>query len=114
MTFKVIRGQGQGQEMTSVPYQDYFCNFLYSVRFTNILKLLEFWQPTSEFRRSGMYSGVCLVNEQAQLVLDPLGDWYPWYNSWRVGVTRSRDLRSRMVRAAVYTRLAGTVPVWKL
>ena len=24
MTFKVIRGQGQGQEMTSVPYQDYF------------------------------------------------------------------------------------------
>jgi len=26
MTFKVIRfrGQGQGEEMTSVPYQDYF------------------------------------------------------------------------------------------
>jgi len=24
MTFKVIRGQGQGQEMTSVPYWDYF------------------------------------------------------------------------------------------
>jgi len=24
MTFKVIRGQGQGQEMTSVPYRDYF------------------------------------------------------------------------------------------
>jgi len=23
MTFKVIRGQGQGQEMTSVPYRDY-------------------------------------------------------------------------------------------
>jgi len=25
MTFKVIRGQGQGEEMTSVPYRDYFC-----------------------------------------------------------------------------------------
>jgi len=24
MTFKVIRGQGQGQEMTSVPYPDNF------------------------------------------------------------------------------------------
>jgi len=24
MTFKVIRGQGQGQEMTSVPFRDYF------------------------------------------------------------------------------------------
>jgi len=24
MTFKVIRGQGPGQEMTSVPYRDYF------------------------------------------------------------------------------------------
>jgi len=24
MTFKVIRGQGQGEEMTSVPYRDYF------------------------------------------------------------------------------------------
>jgi len=24
MTFKVIRGQGQGEEMTSVPYWDYF------------------------------------------------------------------------------------------
>jgi len=24
MTFKVIRGQGQGKEMTSVPYRDYF------------------------------------------------------------------------------------------
>jgi len=24
MTFKVIGGQRQGQEMTSVPYQDYF------------------------------------------------------------------------------------------
>ena len=23
-TFKVIRGQGQGEEMTSVPYRDYF------------------------------------------------------------------------------------------
>ena len=26
MTFKVIQGQGQGEEMTSVPYQDYFFN----------------------------------------------------------------------------------------
>jgi len=25
MTFKVIRGQGQGQEMTSVHSRDYFC-----------------------------------------------------------------------------------------
>jgi len=24
MTFKFIRGKGQGQEMTSVPYRDYF------------------------------------------------------------------------------------------
>jgi len=24
MTFKVIQGQGQGQEMTSVPFRDYF------------------------------------------------------------------------------------------
>jgi len=24
MIFKVIRGQGQGQEMTSVPFRDYF------------------------------------------------------------------------------------------
>jgi len=24
MTFKVIRGQGQGQEMNTVPYRDYF------------------------------------------------------------------------------------------
>ena len=24
ITFKVIRGQGQGEEMTSVPYRDYF------------------------------------------------------------------------------------------
>jgi len=24
MTFKVIRGQGQAEEMTSVPYRDYF------------------------------------------------------------------------------------------
>ena len=24
MTFKVIRGQGQGQEITSVPYRHYF------------------------------------------------------------------------------------------
>jgi len=24
MTFKVIQGQGQGEEMTSVPYRDYF------------------------------------------------------------------------------------------
>jgi len=24
MTFKVIRDQGQGQEMTSIPYRDYF------------------------------------------------------------------------------------------
>jgi len=24
MIFKVIRGQGQGEEMTSVPYRDYF------------------------------------------------------------------------------------------
>jgi len=24
MTFKVIRGQGQGEEMTSVPYWDFF------------------------------------------------------------------------------------------
>jgi len=24
MTFKVIRGQGQGQEMTSVTFRDYF------------------------------------------------------------------------------------------
>ena len=24
MTFKVIRGQGQAEEMTSVPYWDYF------------------------------------------------------------------------------------------
>jgi len=27
MTFKVIRVQGQGQEMTSVPYRDYFLQF---------------------------------------------------------------------------------------
>ena len=27
MTFKVIRGQGQGEEMTSVPYRDYFLCF---------------------------------------------------------------------------------------
>jgi len=24
MTFNVIRGQGQGEKMTSVPYRDYF------------------------------------------------------------------------------------------
>jgi len=24
MTFEVIQGQGQGEEMTSVPYRDYF------------------------------------------------------------------------------------------
>ena len=29
MTFKVIRGQGQGQEMTSVPYRDYFSKSLF-------------------------------------------------------------------------------------
>jgi len=28
MTFKVIRGQGQGEEMTSVPYRDYFLSDL--------------------------------------------------------------------------------------
>jgi len=27
MTFKVIWGQGQGEEMTSVPYRDYFFSF---------------------------------------------------------------------------------------
>ena len=27
MTFKVTRGQGQGEEMTSVPYRDYFIKF---------------------------------------------------------------------------------------
>jgi len=27
MTFKVIRGQGQGQEVTSVPYGDYFAMY---------------------------------------------------------------------------------------
>jgi len=34
MTFKVIRGQGQGQEMTSVPYRDYFfCSFLHGMSY---------------------------------------------------------------------------------
>jgi len=28
MTFKVIRGQGQGEEMTSVPFRDYFSVFI--------------------------------------------------------------------------------------
>jgi len=28
MTFKVIRGQGQGVEMTSVPFRDYFYLFI--------------------------------------------------------------------------------------
>ena len=39
MTFKVIRGQGQGQEMTSVPYRNYFIPFL-SVNILDILCLL--------------------------------------------------------------------------
>jgi len=30
MTFKVIRGQGQGEEMTSDPYRDYFLAFSHS------------------------------------------------------------------------------------
>ena len=29
MTFKVIRGQGQAEEMTSVPYRDYFLCFIF-------------------------------------------------------------------------------------
>ena len=33
MTFKVIRGQGQGEEMTSVPYQDYFYLWIHLVTF---------------------------------------------------------------------------------
>jgi len=28
MTFKVIQGHGQGEEMTSVPYRDYFCQII--------------------------------------------------------------------------------------
>jgi len=41
MTFKVIRGQGQAEEMTSVPYRDYFsvyisvCDFEKSFTFDN-------------------------------------------------------------------------------
>ena len=31
MTFKVIQGQGQGEEMTSVPYRDYFSFSLMTV-----------------------------------------------------------------------------------
>ena len=31
MSFKVIQGQGQGQEMTSVPYRDYFIAFMSGV-----------------------------------------------------------------------------------
>jgi len=39
MTFKVIRGLGQGQEMTSVPYRDYFLQAGYpSCRPTNSFK----------------------------------------------------------------------------
>jgi len=30
MTFKVIRGQDHGEEMTSVPYRDYFLQTGYS------------------------------------------------------------------------------------
>ena len=41
MTFKVIRGQGQGQEMTSVPFRDYFCrNVLETI--TTVLRPLDF------------------------------------------------------------------------
>jgi len=32
MTFKVIRGQGQGQEMTSVPFRDYILCMLAHTR----------------------------------------------------------------------------------
>jgi len=33
MTFKVIWGQGQGQKLTSVPYQDYFSSVAYMVAY---------------------------------------------------------------------------------
>jgi len=44
MTFKVIRGQGQGQEMTSVPYRDYFKFYfaLYHVACSVILFCITF------------------------------------------------------------------------
>jgi len=32
MTFKVIWGQGHGEEMTSVPYRDYYLSVAYTVK----------------------------------------------------------------------------------
>jgi len=41
-----------------------------------------------------------LVNQQTQFVSNALCDWCNQWNSWRAGVTRSRCLRFRTVRAA--------------
>jgi len=42
MTFKVFQGQGQGEEMTSVPYRDYFLQARCpSCRPTNSVKALK-------------------------------------------------------------------------
>jgi len=52
MTFKVIWGQGQGQEMTSVPFRDYFCKFETPNVFTLVFFMFIFiiiiiiWQPS--------------------------------------------------------------------
>jgi len=37
MTFKVIRGQGQAEEMTSVPYRDYFLLLVLAVGAVNVV-----------------------------------------------------------------------------
>jgi len=53
MTFKVIRGQGQAEEMTSVPYRDYFSSSTRSPRFS---------RPKSKQAVKWLYVCVCVCH----------------------------------------------------
>jgi len=66
-------------------------------------------------RRSEIYSSVSQkrpVNQQAQLVLDPLNDWQPVQHSksWSHMITRL-EIKNGVCRCV---QLAGTVPAWNL
>jgi len=58
-TFKVIRGQGQGQEMTSVPYRDYFLCMLLVAVAQSFLVALRYFVVTSCFHIIG-YGASCI------------------------------------------------------
>ena len=62
MTFKVIRGQGQAEEMTSVPYRDYFYTF-----FSVLHLYAHLWLP---IRCIDLYDVSCGCGLHVQFQLD--------------------------------------------